>query len=84
MRGQATEAQRQLDKLTDTYATKENLATLEVLIDQRLKSIEDTLSGATAGRLAVRGAFSDLKGIILLGFTVMAGVIGLMVYLAQH
>ena len=26
MRGQAIEAQRQLDKLTDTYATKENLS----------------------------------------------------------
>src|SRR5688572_26785732 len=40
MRGQAIESQRQLDKLTDTYATKENLATLETLIDQRLKNIE--------------------------------------------
>lgn len=84
MRAQAIESQRQLDKLTDTYATKENLQTLEVLIDQRLKNVEAILTEGSARRTAVRGAYSDLRGIILLGFTVMAGVIGLMVYLAQN
>lgn len=91
MRGQATEAQRQLDKVTDTFATKDNLQTLELLIDQRLKSIDGRLQGietaaggVSAGRLAVRGAWADLKGIIVLGFVVMAGIIGLITYLAQN
>jgi len=34
--------------------------------------------------VAVRGAWSDLRGIILLGFVIMAGVIGLITYLAQN
>jgi flagellar motility protein MotE (MotC chaperone) len=44
MEVQAAESQRQLDKLTDTYATKENLGVLETLLDTRLKSIESTLA----------------------------------------
>lgn len=90
MRGQATEAQRQLDKLTDTYATKENLSVLETLLDQRLKSIdakvqsiETAIGSSVSGRLAVRGAFADLRGMIVFGFIILAGVIGLITYLAQ-
>ena len=91
MRGQATEAQRQLDKLTDTYATKENLKTLEILIDQRLVSIDQRL-GAIEGaahvygteKQAVRMAFSDLRSVLVFGFIVLGGVIALITYLAQN
>ena len=87
MREQAFEAQRQLDKLTDTYATKENLKTLETLIDQRLTYIDE------GGRVCCwedRGAWADLdlKGLIrhpsarVHGH--VRGVIGLMVYLSQQ
>jgi chromosome segregation ATPase len=91
MREQATEAQRQLDKLTDTYATKENLKTLEQLIDQRLLSIDSRLGTieSSAGvygteKQAVRTAYSDLRSVIVFGFIIMAGVISLITYLAQH
>jgi len=91
MRGQATESQRQLDKLTDTYATKENLKQLEILIDQRLESIDTRLgsiesaSGSyTGAREARRAAFADLRALIIFGFVVLAGVIGLITYLAQN
>ena len=91
MRGQAIESQRQLDKLTDTYATKENLKTLEQLIDQRLESIDTRLgsiesaSGSyTQSREARRAAFADLRTLIVFGFVVLAGIIGLITYLAQN
>jgi hypothetical protein len=91
MRGQATESQRQLDKLTDTYATKENLKMLEILIDQRLASIDGRLASidaASAGtlkaRLAVRSAWADLRSVIIFGFFILTGVIGLITYLAQN
>jgi hypothetical protein len=92
MRGQATEAQRQLDKLTDTYATKENLKTLETLIDQRLVSIDARLSAIEAVGVAnvaqsagARGAWSDLRSVIMLGFVVLAGVLSLVIYFStQH
>jgi tetrahydromethanopterin S-methyltransferase subunit B len=91
MREQATEAQRQLDKLTDTYATKENLKTLELLIDARLQSIDGRLGAIETAsgnygteKQAVRTAFSDLRSTIIFGFIVMAGVIGLITYLAQN
>jgi predicted nucleic acid-binding Zn-ribbon protein len=91
MRDQAGEAQRQLDKLTDTYATKENLKTLEVLLNQRLTSIDDRL-GSIEGtahtygneKQAVRLAFSDLRSVFVFGFIVMGGVIGLITYLSQN
>lgn len=44
MRDQATESRRQLDKLTDTYPTKENLSTLEMLLGQQLASFEERLT----------------------------------------
>lgn len=91
MRGQATESQRQLDKLTDTYATKSDLKQLETLIDQRLisldlraQSIESAVGATSTSRLAVRGAWSDLRSAVILGFIVMAGVIGLITYLSTH
>jgi len=91
MRGQATEAQRQLDKLTDTYATKENLTTLETLINERLKSIDARLGTIEmqAGlygteKRAVRTAFSDARSTIVFGFIVLAGVLALITYLAQN
>jgi len=91
MRGQATEAQRQLDKLTDTYATKENLETLEQLIDQRLTSIDGRLGTIESAshiygteKQAVRLAFSDLRSMIVFGFIVLGGVIALITYLAQN
>jgi hypothetical protein len=91
MREQATEAQRQLDKLTDTYATKENLKTLELLIDERLVSIDarlQTIEGAAniygTEKQAVRLAFSDLRSTLVFGFIVLGGVIGLITYLAQN
>jgi hypothetical protein len=91
MEVQAIESQRQLDKLTDTYATKENLKTLEVLIEQKLNSIDgrlstiETASGVLAAqRVTVRGVWSDLRSAIILGFMVLAGIIGLITYLAQN
>jgi hypothetical protein len=91
MERQAQESQRQLDKLTDTYATKENLTTLETLIDQRLKSIDgrlgiiETASGTYGTeKRAVRMAFSDLRSVLVFGFIVLGGVITLVTYLAQN
>jgi hypothetical protein len=34
--------------------------------------------------VAVRGAWGDLRGGIVLGFIIMAGIIGLITYLAQN
>jgi len=91
MRDQAVEAQRQLDKLTDTYATKDNLKTLEVLINEKLTSIDGRLGSIenaanTYGteKQAVRMVFSDLRSLFVFGFIVLAGVIGLITYLAQN
>lgn len=91
MEVQAIESQRQLDKLTDTYATKENLKTLEVLIEQKLTSIDGRLQGiethsvgTISSREAVRGVWSDLRSVIVFGFIILAGVIGLITYLAQN
>jgi hypothetical protein len=90
MEVQAIESQRQLDKLTDTYATKENLKTLEALINQRLVSIDSRLgsienASITYGteKQAVRMAFSDLRSVIVFGFIILGGVIALITYLAQ-
>ncbi len=84
MEVQAVESQRQLDKLTDTYATKEHLKTLETLIDQRLRTIESAVTESSSSKVATRTAWADLRGIIVLGFIVAAGVLGLLTYLATH
>lgn len=91
MRQQATEAQRQLDKLTDTYATKENLGTLEMLIDERLKSIDGRLqtietSASVYGteKRAVRMTLSDMRAVLLLAFVVLGFVVAVATYFAQN
>jgi len=91
MRDQATEAQRQLDKLTDTYATKENLKTLELLIDQRLESIdvrlgsmENSAKAYGTEKQAIRTAFADLRSVLVFGFIVLGGVLTIITYLAQN
>lgn len=91
MRAQANESQRQLDKLTDTYATKENLKTLELLIDQRLttldekvSSIDSSLNTSLSQRAGVRTAVSDLRSFIVIGFITIGGLIGIITFLAQR
>ncbi len=84
MREQAQESQRQLDKLTDTYATKVELNALEILISQRLKNIEDSIGQGSAGRVAARGVWTDLKGVVIVGFTAIALLIAIATYLAQN
>lgn len=84
MRERATEAQRQLDRLTEGYATKENLATLESVIDGRLSAIEKILSSRDAGRQAVKSAWNETKTTILAGFVILGVLIALANYFSQQ
>ena len=91
MERQAHQSQRQLDKLTATYATKDNLRTVELLLDAHLRSIDTRLghiettaaSSATAasGR---RSAFSDLYVLMSFGFLALAGVLSLVAFFANR
>ena len=84
MERQAVESQRQLDKLTDTYATKENLESLETLIDARLMAIEQKLTSRDASKQTLRGVWHEARGTILAGFVMLGVLIALATYIARN
>ena len=81
---QAKESQRQLDKLTDTYATLDNLATLETLIEARLKTIEQAVSTHTTVRQATRNTWSDVRTVTLIGLAMIGVLLTMVTILLQR